>query len=99
MDDFMAAVQGGSYSQSQVFGSTVQALKLLVHSLLYEAKDLVVNKKLWSLEGDWTCAKELLEWTVDMEEGTVSLPDIKHQDLLELFNITALKHHMVRKDL
>ena len=34
-----------------------------------------------------------------MEEGTFSLPYIKHQELLEIFNIMALQHHMVQKDL
>ena len=57
------------------------------------------DKKLQSVEGYWTCVKELIEWTVDMEEGTVAHPDIKHQDFLELFNLPALQHHMVCKDL
>ena len=36
---------------------------------------------------------------MDIEEGTVALPDIKNQELIKIFNLTALQHHMVRKDL
>ena len=97
MDDFITAVQSGPWNQSQVFGSTVQDLKCIVPSFLDEANDLVGEKKLQSVERDWICVKELLECIVDTEEGTFALPDIKHKNIFELFNLMALQHPMVRK--
>ena len=34
-------------------------------------------KKILVVEGDWTCVKEVLGYTLDTEAGTVTLPEQK----------------------
>ena len=77
MDDLITAVQGGSGYQHQVFDGTVQALRRLFSSLPREMKDSVNAKKLQMGEGDWTCVKGVLGWTIDTEAGTVAPPKQK----------------------
>ena len=48
-------------------------------SLLGEAKDLELVKKLLAGEGYWECVKEVLGWIIETEAGTVALPECKLQ--------------------
>ena len=77
MDDVIYAVKGGLDLQHQVFDGTVRALKWILPSLLGESKDSVSIKYLFAGEGYWTCVKEVLRWTLDMEEGMVTLLEQK----------------------
>ena len=60
MDDVIYAVQGGGEQQHRLFDSTVCALICLFPSLPGRSKDSVSYKKLLTVEGGWTCAKEVL---------------------------------------
>ena len=75
MDDVIISVQVGPEWQRQVFDSTVWTLNWLFLSLPGETKDSVRENNLWSGEGNWTCVKEVLGWMIDIEAGTVSLPE------------------------
>ena len=44
-------------------------------------------KKLQAGEGNCTYVKEVLGWTIDTEAGTVTLLELKLQELLTLVNI------------
>ena len=70
-------VQGVSDRQQRVFDGTVRALKWLFPSIPGELKDSVSVKKLMAGEGDWTCVKEVLGYTLDTEAGTVTLLEQK----------------------
>ena len=48
-------------------------------------------------EGDWTCVKEVLGWTVETEAKTVALPERKLWELLTLVDIPATQCHMGQK--
>ena len=72
MDDIISVVQGGLDHQHRVFDGTVRALKWLFPSSPMDSKDLVSIKKLLAGEGYWTCAKEVLGWTLDTEAGTIT---------------------------
>ena len=50
-------------------------------------------------EGKWTCVKEVLGWTLDMEAGVVTLTEQKIRELLTLLDIPAAHFWMVWKDL
>ena len=60
LNDIISAVQGGPERQHQVFNRKVCALKCLFPSLPGRSKDSVSDKKLLTVEGGWTCAKEVL---------------------------------------
>ena len=78
----------------RVFGGTVSALKLLFPSLPVEYKYLVSVKKLLVGESDWTCVKEVLGWTIDMEAGTVSPPLRNLWELLTLVDLPATQRRI-----
>ena len=75
MDDVISTMQGGPERQHRVFDSTVRALKWIPPSLPGESKYLASVKKILVEEGDWTCVKEVLGWTIDTEAGILALPD------------------------
>ena len=50
-------------------------------------------------KGDWTCKKEVLGWQIDTEAGTVSLPERKHLELLQLLGIPTTQHQVGQKEL
>ena len=79
MDDFISAVQGETDRQHRVFDSAFHALKWTPPSLLGEAKDSELVKKLLAGEGYWECVKEVLGWIIETEAGTVALPECKLQ--------------------
>ena len=56
-------------------------------------------KNLLAGEGDWTCVKDILRWTLDTEAGTFTLPEKKIWQLLTLVDTPATQLRMVRKDL
>ena len=56
-------------------------------------------KKLLSVEGGWTCVKEVLWWIIDAWAGTVTLPDLKLQELQDLLAIPTTQRQMGRKEL
>ena len=87
MDDVISVVQGGPERQHRVFDGTARSLKYLFPSLLGESKDSVSVKKLLAWEGKWTYIKEVLGWTIDMEAGTVALPERKLWEILNLVDI------------
>ena len=68
-------------------------------SLLGEAKDLLSVKKVLTGEEDWMCVKEFLGWIIDMEEGTVALPERKIQEQRELISIMTTQRRMGRKEI
>ena len=79
MGDVISTMQGGPELQHRVFDSTVCALKWLLPSLPRESKYLVIFKKLLLGEGDWACAEEVQDWTIDTEVVTVTIPEHKIQ--------------------
>ena len=99
MNEVISVVQDGPERQHQVFDGTVCALKWIFPSLPGEYKDLVSIKKLLAGEGDWTCVKEVLGWTIYTEAVTVALLKCKLRKLLTLVDIPAMHHHMGRKEL
>ena len=50
-------------------------------------------------EGDWICKKEVLGWPIGTEAGTVTLPELKHLELLQLLAIPATQLRVGRKEL
>ena len=50
-------------------------------------------------EGDWTCVKEVLGWTLNTEAGMVTLPEQKIQELLTLVDISVTQLRMGRNDI
>ena len=64
-----------------------------------EVKDLVSAKKLLAGEGDWECVKEVLEFIIVIEDGTVALPERELQELRYLLAIPISQRRMGRKDL
>ena len=74
-------------------------LKWLFSLLPGEAKDLVAVKKLLAREGDWECIKEILGWILDTESGTVVLPELNIQELIDLLEIPTSQRRMGGKDL
>ena len=94
MNDFISAVQGGPDFQHRVFDGTVRALKWLLPSFLGELKYLVSMKKIVMGEKGWTCVKEVMGWILDMEAGTVTLPDRKLEELLNLVDIPTTQCRM-----
>ena len=63
-----------------------------------DLKDSVSVKKIVAGEGDWTCFKEVLGWTLNTEEGTVTLPERKLEDLLTLVDIPATQRRMAERN-
>ena len=55
-------------------------------------------QKILAGEGNWTCIKEVLGRNIDMEAGTVALPERKLQELLTLADIPTVQRHMGRND-
>ena len=97
MDDIISAVQGVLEIQHQVFDSIVCAFKCMFTSLPEESKDWVIVKKLLAGEGRWNCVKEILGWIIDMDSGTVTLPERKIQELQYLVAIPKTQWRMGRK--
>ena len=62
-------------------------LKWILLSLSGNIKDLLSVKNLLEGEGDWTCIKEVLGWTVDMKAVTGTLLE---RNLQEHFILLAL---------
>ena len=60
---------------------------------------MVSVKKLVAGEGDWTCVKEVLGWILDIEAGSVTLPDKNLEEFLTLADIPVTHRRMGRKDL
>ena len=60
---------------------------------------MVSEKNLLAGEGDRTCAKEVLGWTLDTEVGTITLPERKTQELITLVDIPATQRRVDQKDL
>ena len=87
MDNVISAVQGGTYHHQRVFDGTVLALEWLLLSLLGDLKDSVRMKKLVAGEGYRACVKEVLEWILETEAGTVNLPENNLKELLTLVDI------------
>ena len=50
-------------------------------------------------EGNWTCVKEVLGWTLGLKTGMVTLPERKLRDLIILVDILATQLRMDGKDL
>ena len=65
-------------------------LKWVLLLLPNEAKDYVSVKKRLEGDGYWTCIKELIVRTLNIEAGTVALLDRKRQDILTLFDLVVL---------
>ena len=63
--------------QHLVFDGIIRAVKCLFLSLPGELKDLVSVKNIVAGEGDWTCIKEVLRWTLVTKAGPVNLPERK----------------------
>ena len=55
-------------------------------------------KNLMEREGDWTCIKEVLGWTIDTEAGTVALLERKLWELL-VFVVPVTQRRMGWKEL
>ena len=81
MDYAISPVQGGAERQHRFFYSTVRALKWIFPLIPVEAKDSVSVKNLLVGEVDWECVKEFLGCIIDIEVGTVALPERKLQEL------------------
>ena len=77
----------------------MRALKWLFPSLPGESKDYVIVNKLLAVEGDWTCDKKVLGWSIYTEAVTVALPERKLRELLTLVDITASQNRMGQKEL
>ena len=84
MDGAISEVQGGLDHQPRVFDGTFCALKWILLFLPGDSKDLASFKKNMAGEGDCTCAKEVLGWTLDTEADTVTLLERKRHGLLTL---------------
>ena len=56
-------------------------------------------KNLREGEGGWTCAKEVLGWNINREDGTVALPERKLQELNQLLVIPDTQLCIGRKEL
>ena len=95
----LTAVQVVPYRKRQVFDATFQAFKLILLSLHGETKNFVCVKMIKVVEGNWTCVKEVLGWTIDTEDRTVALLEQKVQELNQLLAILATKQCIIRKDL
>ena len=76
----------------------VWGMKWIFLSLPGETKDPVSVKNIMAGEDDWTYEKEVLGWRIDTEAGTVSLPEQKHPELLQLLAIPATQRRMERKE-
>ena len=72
---------------------------MLFPAIPVDSEDLVKLKKLLSGKGGYTCIKEVLVWTNDMEAGTVALPEGKLQELLNLVDIPTTQNRIGGKDL
>ena len=60
---------------------------------------MVSSKYLQTVEGYWTCTKEVLGWTVDTEAVKVALLEQKIQDLLTLLAISETQRCIGQKEL
>ena len=87
MNGVISTVQGGAKRRHQVSDGTVCDLKWILLSLSGDIKDLLSVKNLLVGEGDWTCIKEVLGWTVDMKAVTGTLLE---RNLQEHFILLAL---------
>ena len=63
-----------------------------------DLKDSVSVKKIVAGEDYWTCVKEVLGWTLNTEEGTVTLPERKPEELLTLVDIPAIQRRMAERN-
>ena len=63
------------------------------------AKRLGEREKYLSSRGGWTCLNEVLGWILDIEAGTVTLPDRKLEELLNLVDFPATQRRTYQKDL
>ena len=90
MDDAISVVQG-----RPDFSPCPQVAFLYLPG---ESKDLVSIKNLLAGEGGWSCAKEVLGWTLNMEGVTVILQDKKLRELLTLVDIPTTQHRIDWKD-
>ena len=99
MDDAIKAVQGVTERQRQIFNGTVRSLKWIFPSFPGKLKDSIIMKKPQTGEGNWTCVKEFMWWTIDMEAGTATLLERKSQEFLKLLAIPFTQLRIGRKEL